>query len=242
MATEKPTITPNKPSSGLGGDRYNHPAFGLIGITNRSIGGNSGDGSVLFGSDLGHSHTICITIKLGELVRNYSSDWYFGGNTVVEVEMSNSQFAQFITTPNRSDGIPCTIRYRESVGHVPGIAKIESKFATQRREIQNSATADASDAREALGKIQAMLDDNRLSKKELREALRSAISAVDNIPGNLAYTVEQAERALESATAAAKTEVESYIALTAQRLGLSQIADLAAIGNSCEQPNKLIQE
>jgi len=218
------SIKPNVMKTGDGeGERHDHPAFGMIGITNRSGGG------VLFGSDLGHSQCICITVKTAEAERRLSSDYFFGKRTVVELEMSHAQFARFITSPGHGDGVPCTIRYRESVGHVPGIDKIESKHETHRREVRESAKEGSSAALASLKEIQDMLDEGRMSKKEMREALRSAMCAIENLPGNLAYTVERAEKALEKATSDAKIEVESYVAMTAQRLGLKQISDMGLL-------------
>lgn len=218
------SIKPNVMKAGDDeGERHEHPAFGMIGITNRSGGG------VLFGSDLGHSQCICITVKTADVDRRLSTDYFHGDRTVVELEMSHAQFARFITSPGQGDGVPCTIRYRESVGHVPGIDKIESKHETHRREVRESAKEGSSAALASLKGIQEMLDEGRMSKKEMRDALRSAICAIENLPGNLAYTVERAESALEKATSDAKIEVESYVAMTAQRLGLKQISDMGLL-------------
>lgn len=45
----------------------------------------------------------------------------------------------------------------------------------------------------------------------------------------MAFAVQSAEEALEKATSDAKIEVESYVQMTAQRLGLKHINELAQL-------------
>lgn len=86
-----------------------HESYGLAGFTRSTIGGS---GVNLFGSSIKHSNTICFRVYHAEVERNLNQDWYYasGRLPIVEIEMSQSQFAEMITSMNIGDGFPVTIR------------------------------------------------------------------------------------------------------------------------------------
>lgn len=190
-------------------------------------------GMTLFGSDLGHSQCISIAIHRAELRRDLNRDWVFPREIVAKIEMSHAQFAQFITSAGNGSGTPCTIRYAAPIGtpleEMSPIAKIETKHETHRREIQQSAAEQIRKVQEALGEIEAMAAGGKVSVKELRSALHTAKCHIENLPHDLEFAVKSAEEALEKATSDAKIEVESFVQMTANRLGLKSIADLARL-------------
>jgi hypothetical protein len=214
-----------------GGEMHAHEAFGTI-IMSVPTGGGM-NGLHLFGSDIGHHQCISIEIHRAELRRDLSRDWIHSRELLARIEMSHAQFAQFITSAGNGGGTPCTLRYTAPVGTAPEemapIAKIESKHETHRREIQESAAKQIKKVQESLNEIQAMADAGKVSIKELRAKLFSAKCHIENLPSSLEFAIKSAEEALEKAASDAKIEVESYVQMTASRLGLKSIADLARI-------------
>lgn len=93
-------------TEGIHGDTYHHPSFGMLSFS-RAHGGHSN----LFGSSIQHRDTIHMVLKEGTVSRDLNEDWYFGGPEIVEVEMSQSQFAELITSMNMGSGVPCTIKF-----------------------------------------------------------------------------------------------------------------------------------
>jgi len=87
-----------------------HESYGLVGFS-RTTHGGGGDGANLFGCSIKHNHTIVLKIKRATKERSLHDDRYYGGETLIEVEMSPNQFAEAITSMNIGDGMPCTIRY-----------------------------------------------------------------------------------------------------------------------------------
>ena len=68
----------------------------------------SSHASALFGSSIKHKDTIRLEISHGELERGLNHDWYHANKCIVECEMSQSQFAEAITSMNMGDGVPVT--------------------------------------------------------------------------------------------------------------------------------------
>lgn len=208
--------------SGLGGTdskQYSHDAFGMIGVS--VVTHND---MTLFGSDLNHGQSMRITIKRAKLERSLSRDWIYANDLVAEITLSQHQFAEMITAPNRGDGVPCTINYAPVRGTkieaMPGIRNIESKAEILRNEVKNSAKQELDRLRKELSALRAEIEKPSPSKKSLKEAMHSIDCVVGNIPSNLEFVVEQAEETLAKAVSSAKMEVEAYIGNAINKLGV----------------------
>lgn len=202
------------------GEQYSHPAFGLIQM-NIVSGGNP----TLFGSDIGHNQRVSIKINTANLRRSLGRDWAFADKTLVEFEMSHAQFAQFITSTGQGAGTPVTLNFIRGEGEIPGIQNLASKHEIHRNEIEQTA-------KEALDKLSAeirdlkvKLMDGKVGKKDLQGAIHNMECAIENAPKDLAYAVSSAQTALEKATSDARIEVESFVQMMAQRIGMESIAN-----------------
>lgn len=221
-----PTVTEARRGQCDPHEVYQHPAFGTI-----TLSMPTGGDRTLFGSDIGHNQRVCIRICGAELKRDLNHDWIHSKGQLIEIEMSHAQFAQFITSQGKGDGTPCTLRWIKGEGVIPGIAKIESKHETFRREISQAARQRLEHIEKEIAKLGEMIESGKLPKKELRELHANLRRQADYLPGTMEFVVKSAEEALEKATSDAKVEVESYIAMTAQRLGLKSIEELAKLEN-----------
>ena len=213
---------------------FQHPAYGTITMTTRT-----GGGGTLFGSDLGHNQRIAIKISTAKLHRDLHHDWIHSDKQLIELEMSHAQFAQFITSNGNGSGTPVTITWLKDVGSIPAIKNLQTKHETHRQEIHNSAREAADSMAKNVAKLGAMIESGKLGKKELRELWHTLKCQVDNLPSNMEFAVKSAEEALEKATSDAKIEVESYVQMTAQRLGLKSISDLAQLADKSVECNHL---
>lgn len=223
---QAPSVTPSPHGEG---ERHRHEAFGVLTMT--TIQG--GDGEKLFGSDLPHRQRIRISLHRAVLDRSLHRDWAHDEKMIACVEMSHAQFAQFITSNGSGAGTPCTIRYAPadgaSIEEMAPIAPLETKHETLRREIKESAAQDIQKVSDALAALEEMASNGKVSLKTLKEKLHSARCHLTNLPSNLSYAVKSAEEALEKATSDARIEIESYVQMTANRLGLQSISELARI-------------
>lgn len=223
---QEPAVTEDRVGQCSPHGVFSHPAYGTITMTTRT----GGDGT-LFGSDLGHNQRIAIQISTAKLHRDLHHDWIHSDKNLIELEMSHAQFARFITSNGNGSGTPVTITWLKDVGSIPAIKNIQSKYETNRQEIKDSARAAADGMAKSVAKLGVMIESGKLSKKELRELWHAMKCQAENLPSNMAFAVESAEKALEQATSDAKIEIESYIQMTAQRLGLRHIGDLARLEN-----------
>lgn len=213
--TEKPSLREETTGKCDPHEVYSHPAYGTI-----SMHVVTGGDPHMFGSDIKHGQRIRVEIRRAEHHRNLSNDWYHGkGRALIEVELSHSQFAEFITTPNRGEGIPCTIT--EIKGEmIPAIDQVESKAEMFRREIEASAERRLTEIAAKIDQLGALIDSGKLPKGELRALHNDLARHVSQLPGSIGFVVEQGEEALEKATTAAKIQIEATINSHINRIGL----------------------
>ena len=105
-----------------------HSSFGNLSIS-RSFGGKRH----LYGSSIEHSNFITLRISHSELHRHLKQDWYHATAPIVEVTLSQAQFAEAITSLNMGDGVPVTINYTEKDGRAEP-TPFESKYDTFKEE------------------------------------------------------------------------------------------------------------
>jgi hypothetical protein len=201
-------------------DIFDHPAYGLV-----RMGVRTGGVPHLFGSDIEHKQRITISICHAELHRALSHDWVHSkGLPVVEIELSHSQFAEFITSPNSGEGIPCTITAVAGEG-IPSIAKLESKSETFKREIEQAAKSRIEKALAKVGELGALIESGKHSKTALRDLHRELQREVAYLPSSIEHVVTQAEEAIDKATTAAKIDIEATMQHQLQRVGAHAVAN-----------------
>ena len=210
-------------------DVFSHPAYGVVILSHVHGGGGN-----VFGSDIGHLGRMRISVRRATLHRHLNRDWIHGhGQELLDFEMTHAQFAEFITGVGKGEGTPITLR-RAPETHavsVPGIAKIESKNDTFRREIRDAAIEKLDKMRAEVVRLVDLIESGKTPRAELRDIAANLARHVGQLPGNLEFVVSSAEEALEKATTDAKIEVEAFIGAKAKQLGLESIQQLAQLGH-----------
>lgn len=213
----KPIETPVTDGGFLGEKRREHPAFAMIGACRWTGGGN-----VMFGSPIRHNSGVSIKIvEAYEQGDEYT--WrQFGHNIVCEVNLSEAQWASFVTAMNVGNGVPCTLSYRQT-GDLECVATIEDDHPLEKRAamIRQKAEKDMALLREFVAKFDELLESGKITKGALKE-LRSKylLHAVDHAPGNYEFAANMVSEHMEKAVTAARAEVESYVLQTAMRFPL----------------------
>lgn len=182
-----------------------HESFGIIEI-NRTTGSRDH----LFGSSIEHQHTINLRILEGEIQRGLSRDWFHGGKIIVEVAMSQTQFAEAITSIG-SSGTPCTIMYRIDKG-VMGKSPFESKVRQFNDEFQK-------DMIEIASKCDALIkeaEDRKLPKSIQHQLKMLKQDLACNVP----FVNKQFTEQMEHTVKEAKGEVDAFITSKIHSLGL----------------------
>src|SRR5687767_9861689 len=120
------TQTPNDPCSD---SVTEHPAFAQV-RANR----HRSNGGTLYGSDFQHYGGVSITISRSHLYRGLSNDNYFERGELIRVELSEAQWARFVSDLNSGSGTPCTLRSHQGDRMVPGLPdppSVTEKFAAE---------------------------------------------------------------------------------------------------------------
>ena len=208
-------------------ESINNPAFGLISISriSASIGGKRG--YRLFQSPLDHHHFLEICISGAELQRENSRDWAMARDEKIRVWLSEAQFGRFITSAGMGSGVPCTIS-RFNGQMIPEIPVSGGTKETFDKELKKLTKDVANNMKQAVDKLNALLDKPRTTKGELTELKDLLASIKQNIECNIPYIENSFEESLDAAVQDAKTEIEAHVTNTLIKKGL----DKAILGES----------
>ena len=176
-----------------------HPAYGVIGASRVSAGG---EGANLFGSDFRHNGYVVVRIGEAELRRTTLSDDHVSGTRlpIVEVALSEAQWATFVSSMNIGVGVPCTIQSSRDGEYVavPRIERVEDSAGRYGVEVNDKL-------QEAIAALDEAIADART--KPQRERLERARRKLnDSLPWVLKQYREHGEDTVEKG----KMELNAY--------------------------------
>lgn len=195
------------------GEKFKHESYGMVGISHVTCGGVS-----LFGSSIKHDRVIRLRIKRACVERDLHKEWYHGDESIIEIDLSAAQFAEFITTPNVGDGIPCTIRRVEGENMEEPPYRGQNEIFNQ--ELQKGFEAAMSDADGLINDAREMLDSKGPMKVAEKKALLSKLNKlVQHIKSNMPFLHKQFTRSMDKTVSAAKAEIDSFYTSTIMKMG-----------------------
>lgn len=198
----------------IGGTRSSHPAYGQI-QANRVTGTTT-----LYGSDFYHQHFVTITIRTSTLHRGLSHDSHFAGKELIEVALSEAQWATFVSSMNAGMGVPCTLEHvgGDTRPSIP-LRRVED---VARQEVRDKLKGVASDLAEAIADIEGELGQS--VSKVKREAILARMRAAQRKVGDsLPFAAKAFEKHMEGTVEKAKIEVAAYMGAAIQRAGLEAL-------------------
>jgi hypothetical protein len=201
------------PTTNERGDEV-HPAFGMIGASR----GSSTPGQVLFDSDIRHGNTVRITISRASRRRDLHRDWLFGNDEFVEVELSEAQWASFVSSMNVGSGVPCTIRRTENEARVPELP-YDPRLAHSMDEVKGKAAETFAKIKKAMEEYDAL--DPKAPAKDRRAALGKIRNSVEHAEGNLAFATQSLTEHAENVVQRARADIEAMVVDKAAQLGLT---------------------
>lgn len=209
-----------------------HPAFGMISASRIT----HSRGAVLFDSDITHRQTIRVTIERASRKRDLNSDWIHGeGRDLIEVEMSEAQWASFVSSMNTS-GVPCTLRRTESevwVDEFPYAPRLQHSMD----EVRGVAQRFFAEAREALAEYEEAVT-TKAGARVVREKLRKLHSALENSQSNVTFAAKSLNEHTENVVTKARADIEAMVTRQATALGLEagavELPELTAGGEVAE--------
>lgn len=199
--------------------KYKHPSYATARFS-RCSGQKE-----LFNSSMQHQHFITLTICEADKEVTGERDWVFGHKEIIEVAMSEAQFASLITTLNMGSGVPCTIQHigGEFVEQPLG----EDRINSHRDMVKEALTGKLDALKGTLAKLRLMRKHKkRPTLKELDEIVSSFAHHVDNFERNMEYYAGCFEEHAEQVVADAKAEVEAFVSQTMMATGIEAHAQL----------------
>lgn len=205
----------------LGDTTYEHPAWGVIQVSRRS---GLAD---LFGSALQHQHFISLSIgPAKKVVTDHGEERASGSirGELIEINMSEAQWAQLLSSLNMGGGIPCTLTYvnGQRVPEAPP-SRMVDQYHDAAKERAKEIGKELLELRQTIETRFA--DKKPLTVKEKEELLGKVNMAVMGLVDRLPFVQSMMQEALEKQVAAAKTEIDSFLQYKAQLLGFKQITD-----------------
>lgn len=192
-----------------------HPAFAMIGASRRS------GTCVLHGSDFIHHNSVAITIKSCELHRHLNHDWPHAVKELIEVELSEAQWATLVSSLNVGDGVQCTLRYKDAV-EVPNLPDPLPRD----KQHMDEAMKTIENALSKLTALEAKINTMKVSQKQKDELLNETQAARREMQSNAPFVVECFAKHMEGTVEKAKIEVNAYATRHLIQTGI------AALGNA----------
>jgi hypothetical protein len=173
----------------------------------------------LNGSDFSHHSYVTIRINRGHIDRSLSHDWPSLDETLVEVALSEAQWAGFVSTLNAGIGVQCTIDWTAQDGAIPGIARITDR----RKQFRNEVGQTVQDAVNLLDRAIAQVKTLGLSAKRADELLGLLKHAKTEVTANVPFVVKAFDEHADTTIERAKGEVSAYVQATIMRAGLTAL-------------------
>jgi hypothetical protein len=196
----------------IDGETTTHPCFAQIGASRVS------GSTYLYGSGFNHHHYVTISIMTSELNRNLSRDWHHGRKELIEVAMSESQWATFVSSMNQGSGIPCTLTHldRKMVPQLPDSPKLKAQFDSELRERLGIVE-------DSLTELAKLIQGTKLSQKQKDILLSELGTAERNLTPNLKFVAKQFSEHMEGEIDKAKVEIEAHLNSALQRAGVEHL-------------------
>lgn len=199
-----------------------HPAFGVIQICRTS------GTTRLFKSDFTHQNYITIRVHTAEEIEGYGVETdAFPREEIIEVAMSEAQFARLMTTPNMGCGTPCTIegvRMPPSLEQykgqrIPPIEKTDIQ-ETHRDKVEQICKERLAEFDEIQQRLQQWRTDKHRPTLAELDALIRQLQAM-HLSSNFGFLQQVLEEHMERTVEEGRTEIEAHLMRVVQQLGLS---------------------
>lgn len=195
MTTTPPTINDQ-------GDEE-HPSFGVA----RLYRARCSPARRLFDSSIGHHEYVRLEIARATRTRSLHRDWIHGEvDTLIEVNMSLTQWGALVSSFNHGSGSPVTIA-RVGRERMPEADHV-SRLAVTAREVSEAATVRTEQIRGAVEAIESAFEA-RAGRREMADLIRDLSVAVGNLPSNMRYVADSLTEHAEDVVSKARADIEA---------------------------------
>lgn len=181
-----------------------HESYGMAGFYRTTCS----QGHALFGSSIKHRDTIRLRIGTADVCRGLNTDWYHKDKDIIEIEMSQSQFADLITSFNVGDGVPVTIRRLNGKGleDCPYIDKGEVHLNEYKQHLATQNNL----ALQLINDVKEVFEKKSFTKADKQEVLSLLTRLYNEVKPNEEYQVRAFQEQMDATTKEAKGEIEAF--------------------------------
>lgn len=200
-------------------DPETHPSYGAV-----QVGRISGHAS-LFMSPFRHQHFMKLTIGRSSKNRSHGRDWNFGSTRgeLVEILLSEAQWAHMVSSAGLGSGTPCTISYvgGHRMDECPEQMEIE-RFHT---DIENSTTQAMKFMEEAMKAAEELIADKAPSKAKREKVLSILSTAHRKLSDTAPFIAKSLRERMDTIIMEGKTEIEAFAHNTLIEGGIAKLAE-----------------
>lgn len=218
-------------NSNVGGRVFTHPAYAVIGASR--ISGTRD----LFGSNINHHGFVRIKIMAASLRRDdkLAHDWIHGGDTIIEVDMSEAQWVSFISRMNMSADTPVTINCAHTEGfdfmpYLPPQESAEDRLGTL---VDDKVKSNIRHVNKMKDEVLKLIEGMPVRKRE--EVTRAVEMMAQHLLSNHEYAGKRLTEWKEGLVKDAKIEINAVVAGTLQMLGIDSLQQLSNAGAEAQQ-------
>lgn len=186
------------------GDKITHPAF--MQISACRVNG----GIMLYGSEFKHRSFISIRLHTSYEIRGLSRAWHHADKAVMELNLSEAQWATFISSLNAGMGSPATLEFMAGKDKIPPVELLEPRANTFRREYKETIA-------NTVARLKKGIEDAKAAKvkksiiADLEGALQGLISSAPYVESSFS---EHMEDLVQEAKMAANAYAEHIVQQT----------------------------
>ena len=226
-------ITTEKKSDG--NVEETHPSFGLISVSHYTCTPPQN----FFGSSIRHNAGVALSISRAVKYRNLSNTWYHDKDEIIEVNMTQAQWAELLSSFNRGPGVPCTLNHvnRNAVNDYVEMGVPACPETNERQEIEIEFKREmqklTDGMKELMLKAKSFQDKPNINKQDRKEFLNIAETLNRKIDSCMPFIQGQFNEAMDGIVVAAKADIESFTSQLLRQAGIGVFKEkVAALSES----------
>jgi len=202
---------------------FTHPSYGMVSFTRFTSTGYR-----MFGSAVKVNGGVTLCVKRAIRAHTLHHDWYRGREQLIEVHLTELQFAQLLTGMNVGDGVPCTINFVAGEGRVEDPpADVLTEAEIVHKDVKEKSRDLGRQLDKAAADIRKVLAESKVAKGEKEKVLHAVDMFVQEVRHNLPYLMEQFQQSAERVVSELKTEVVAFCERTLRSRGLEALGKQA---------------
>lgn len=184
-----------------------------------------------------------LTISLASKRRSLSNNWFFDEGELIEINLTQAQWAELLSSFNRGPGVPCTLNHVNAelaTEHFPSQGVPSCPETNERQIIEEEFKKEMANITRGLNdlikKAQEFQDKPSINKADRKAYLDIATTLQRKIDSCLPFIQGQFNEAMDGVIVQAKHDIEAFTSQLLRQAGLDKIKDqVAALSETATQ-------